>query len=181
MVDDHARQAFEQLAMALAHRADPLEGRAVGDDQQVVGSGRIGVGPEPLDAVEEVVQRRHRVGADRVGRAAQRVDDVDDAKRRPERVGIGVLVAHREDAPRAAIRSTTTSGTASRYGVRSTVIGASTGVAGVGGGRPPTAARLGRDHGRRRLLGGIALVVHARDRRGQRLTEREARIRLRPA
>ena len=44
----------------------------------------------------------HRVRAHRIGRAAERLDEPDDAERRAERVGVGVLVADRQHAPRAA-------------------------------------------------------------------------------
>ena len=50
VVDDDPRQPLEQLGMAGADLADPLERAAVGDDQQVVGARRVGVGPEALDA-----------------------------------------------------------------------------------------------------------------------------------
>ena len=50
VVDDDARQPREQVRVAAADLADPLERAAVGDDQQVVRRGRVRVGPEALDA-----------------------------------------------------------------------------------------------------------------------------------
>ena len=103
MVDDDPRQPREQLGVAGADRADPLERAAVGDDHEVVGGRRVRVGPEPVDAGEEVVERRERVRADGDRRAAaQRLDEPDDRERRAERVGVGVLVADRQHAPGAA-------------------------------------------------------------------------------
>ena len=65
VVDDDARQPREQVGVADADLADPLERAAVGDDEQVVRRGRVRVGPEALDAGDEVVQRRDRVRAHR--------------------------------------------------------------------------------------------------------------------
>ena len=48
MID--ARQSCEQVRMAVADLADPLERAAVGDDQQVVRRGLVGIGAETLDA-----------------------------------------------------------------------------------------------------------------------------------
>ena len=48
MID--ARQPREQVGVADADLADPLERAAVGDDEQVVGRRRVGIGPEALDA-----------------------------------------------------------------------------------------------------------------------------------
>ena len=66
---------------------------------QVIRRGGVRIGPEPLDAVEEVVQRRDRVGAHRIGERAVRLDEPDDTERGPERVRVGVLVADRQHAP----------------------------------------------------------------------------------
>ena len=101
------------------------ERRAVGQHEQVVSGVRVRVGPDPLDAVEEGIQRRHRVRADGIRPAPEPLDETNDAERGPERVGIGVSceTASTRRAPRS--RSTTTSGTASRYGDRSTVIATS--------------------------------------------------------
>ena len=94
---------------------------AIGDDEQVVRRVGVGIGPEPLDAREEVVQRRDRVGADRVGRAAERLDDARRRRgspracprrgsrgRRPARAGRRAAARRRRPAPRrgTAARST---------------------------------------------------------------------------
>ena len=99
VVDDDPRQAGEQLGVPAGDVPDPLERSAVGDHDQVVRRGGVRIGPEPLHAVEEVVQRRDRVGAHRIGQPAVRLDQPDDAERGPERVRVGVLVADREHAP----------------------------------------------------------------------------------
>ena len=69
VVDDRpAAAARTGRAWRAPTSPDPLERPAVGDDEQVVGRGRVRVGPEPLDAGQEVVERRRRVGADGVAR-----------------------------------------------------------------------------------------------------------------
>ncbi len=66
------------------HLADAIERPAIGHDEEVVAGGRIGIGPEPLDPGDEVVERRDRIGAHRIGRAAERLDDARDAERRTD-------------------------------------------------------------------------------------------------
>ena len=66
------------------------------------GARPVGVGPEALDAGDEVVQRRDRVGADRRRRRRPCASTSrTTAERRAERVGVGVLVADRQHAARA--------------------------------------------------------------------------------
>ena len=98
MVDHDPRQPPEQLRVAATDRPDPIERAAVGDDEQVVVDGRVGVVPGPRRVRQEVVQRRHGVGEDRGrGRAAQ-LDEPANCERGTERVGVGVLVTDRENA-----------------------------------------------------------------------------------
>ena len=102
MVDDDTRKAVEQLPMSFADRPHALQRRAIGDHEEVVVGGRVRVGSKPLDAVEEVVQRRDRVRAHGIGLATERLDEMDDRKRRSHRVAIGVLVADGEHPTRVA-------------------------------------------------------------------------------
>ncbi len=102
MVDDDAWQPGEQVGMADADLADPLQGAAVGDDDEVVGRGRVRIGPKAGDTLDVVVERWHRVGAHGIGGAAERLDDPDDPERRPQRVGVGVFVADGQHPPGAA-------------------------------------------------------------------------------
>jgi hypothetical protein len=68
VVDDRPRQIAEQLRVLAGDRADALGGRAVGQDQQVVGDGGIGIGADALDVGHERVDRRRLIGEHR-GRA----------------------------------------------------------------------------------------------------------------
>ena len=102
VVDDHPREPSEKVRVTRADVADAVERAAIEDDQQVIRSIGIGIGPDALDAGHEVVDRGHRVGADRIGGPAERLDQVDDPERGTERVRVGVLVADRQDAARVA-------------------------------------------------------------------------------
>ena len=148
VIDEDPRQPLEQLGVARPDLADPLQRSAVEDDQQVVARRRVRIGPEALRPGHEPVERRDRIGAHQVGRSAVGFDHGRDAECRPERVGVGVLVAHRQDASRRARRSTTRSGTAARYGNRSTVTAAVAAAVAVGPGRAAPAPRCARTGGR---------------------------------
>ena len=179
VVDDDPRQAGEQLGVPVADVPDPLERAAVGDHDQVVRRGGVRIGPEPLDAVEEVVQRRDRVGADRIGAAAPFASTRRTTPSVAPSVsasGFSWPTASTRRAPRR--RSTTDSGTASRYGPRSTVTGRAsaahdrTTCAPMPAGRPRRWPRgrggTGRPDGRRRLLAEVTGVGQPRDRGRQR-------------
>ena len=113
------RDAREQVGVPDTDRPDPLERAAVGDDEEVVVGGRIRVGPDALDARQEVVERRRRVGRHDVrgpARAARRAARSRAMPRACRRRGS----RGRRPAPaaRARSRSTTASGTASSVGRR---------------------------------------------------------------
>ena len=85
-----------------ADLADPLERAAIGDDEQVVRRVAVRVGPER--STPSMKSYSGGTGSVQTGSAVptHRLDETDDAERGPERVGIGVLVADRQHAPRAA-------------------------------------------------------------------------------
>ena len=71
VVDDDPRQRGEQVGVAPADLTDPVERAAVRHDQQVVVDVRVGIGPDGLDAGQEVVQRP-ATGRCRRGRPVRR-------------------------------------------------------------------------------------------------------------
>ncbi len=87
--------------MPSADLADPLEGAAVDDHQQVVVDIRVRIEPFGRDARQEVIQRGRRVGADRAGLPAVELHDPGDPERRPERVRVGILVTDDQRLPGA--------------------------------------------------------------------------------
>ena len=189
VVDDDARQALEQLRMALADGADALQRPAVGDDEQVVGGapgrGRCGTRSTP--------GRKSYSGgggsrADRVGRrrrAPRRSGRRRASPRACRRRGSRARRRARAAAPRS--RSTTTVGHGAEVGRQvdassAACVGAlraapacARAAAAVGARlrrpvRPPTAAPSAR----------VALVRERGDRRRQGLAERQRRRPARP-
>ena len=108
--------------VALGDRADPLEGAAVADDEQVVvdvGSGSV---RNRVDAGQEVVERRHRIGADRRRerhRCARRAGRPRASRRACRRRGS--RGRRRGRAGPAVSRSTTVAGTVPSQGARSII------------------------------------------------------------
>ena len=116
MVDDHPRQALEQLRVAAADRADPIERAAVGDDEQVVvgaGSGSVRTRPTPG---QEVVQRRNRIREDGVARAPLALDEAATARVAPRVSASGFSWPTASTRRAAGRRSTTAFGTAPSQG-----------------------------------------------------------------
>ena len=80
----------------------PGGGRAVGEDEEVVGLPRHRVRADAPDPGHEPVQRRDRVGAHGRRPAAHRLDEQADAQHGTQRVGVGVLVADGQHVPGGA-------------------------------------------------------------------------------
>ncbi len=96
VIEDDARQALEHIGVPLSDGADPIDGPAVGDHEQVVVGVRLRVGAGAVDIRQEVVDRRERIGEDRGRPATDPLDEPADRQRRAERVCVGVLMADGE-------------------------------------------------------------------------------------
>ena len=162
--------------MAFADGADALQRRAIGRDEQVVVGRRVRIGPKPLDAIEEVVQRRYWVRADRVGLPPNHSISRTTPSVAPSVSRVRVLVADGEHATRATdplddnIRAPSRR---KRRGRRSsTLVRLSWRDRRPGAGPSPTTGR-GRQHRRRRLLGRGRPRAGPGHRRRQGLPESE--------